>query len=63
MGSHGVIAGSKDSTDLMTTTSAAFGRTQRDHNVHYITTGGETKLPVNGTSTGGAKVMALSAEF
>lgn len=62
-GYHEVIAGSKDSRDLMTATSAAFGRTQRDRNVLYITTGGETKLPVNSTSTRGGKVMALSVEF
>ncbi|KAJ5359970.1 hypothetical protein N7517_009161 [Penicillium concentricum] len=62
-GYHEVIAGSKGSTDLMTATSAAFGRTQRDRNVLYITTGGETKLPVHNTSTRGGKVMALSVEF
>ncbi|KAJ5827664.1 hypothetical protein N7447_004427 [Penicillium robsamsonii] len=62
-GYHEVIAGSKGSTDLMTATSAAFGRTQKDRNVLYITTGGETKLPVHSTSTRGGKVMALSVEF
>lgn len=62
-GSHEVIAGSKDSRDLMTATSAAFGRTQKDRNVLYVTTGGETTLPVNSTSTTGGKVMALSVEF
>ncbi|KAJ5185920.1 hypothetical protein N7491_006210 [Penicillium cf. griseofulvum] len=62
-GHHEVIAGSEGSTDLMTATSTAFGRTQRDSNVLYITTGGETKLPVRGTSTRGGKVMALSVEF
>ncbi|KAJ5957737.1 hypothetical protein N7501_012016 [Penicillium viridicatum] len=37
-GPHEVIAGSKDSRDLMTATSTAFGRTQKDRNVllyHY----------------------------
>ncbi|KAF7524082.1 hypothetical protein PCG10_005986 [Penicillium crustosum] len=58
-----VIAGSKDPRDLMTATSAAFGRTERDRNVPHITTGGETKLPVNGTCTRGGEVMALSVEF
>ncbi|KAJ5799217.1 uncharacterized protein N7518_001285 [Penicillium psychrosexuale] len=62
-GYHEVIAGLKGSMDLMTATSAAFGRTQRDRNVLYITTGGETKLPVNDTSTRGGKVMAVSVEF
>ncbi|KAJ5159123.1 uncharacterized protein N7500_008774 [Penicillium coprophilum] len=62
-GYHEIIAGSKGSTDLMTATSAAFGRTRKDHNVLYVTTGGETELPVNGTSTRGGKVMALSVGY
>ncbi|KAJ5494681.1 hypothetical protein N7463_010768 [Penicillium fimorum] len=62
-GYHEVIAGSEGSTDLMTATSAALGRTQKDRNVLYITTGGETNLPVHSTSTRGGKVMALSLEF
>ncbi|KAK4866185.1 hypothetical protein LT330_008526 [Penicillium expansum] len=62
-GSHEIIAGSKNSTELMTATSAAFGRRRGDRNVLYITTGGETRLPVNNTSTRGGKIMALSVEF
>ncbi|KAJ6089421.1 hypothetical protein N7467_004637 [Penicillium canescens] len=62
-GSHGVIAGSKDSTVLMTATSAAFGRARDDHGVLYVTTGGESKLPVNNTATKGGKVMALAVHF
>ncbi|QQK46508.1 Six-bladed beta-propeller TolB-like protein [Penicillium digitatum] len=62
-GSHEIIAGSTNSADLMTATLAAFGRTKKDRNVLYITTGGETRLPVNNTSTRGGKVMALSVEL
>lgn len=60
---HELIAGLKGSMDLMTATSAAFGRTQRYRNVLYITTGGGTKLPVDDTSTRGGKVMAVSVGF
>jgi hypothetical protein len=62
-GSHQVIAGSKDSTVLMTATSAAFGRARDDRGILYVTTGGESKLPVNNTATRGGKVMALAVHF
>lgn len=59
-GTQEIVAGSQNSTLLMTATSAAaFGR--RAHsNVLYITTGGETDHPVNHTRSRGGKVMALS---
>jgi sugar lactone lactonase YvrE len=62
-GSHKVIAGSKDSTLLMTATSAAFGRAADDRSTLYVTTGGETTLPGNSTATRGGKVMALAVDF
>jgi sugar lactone lactonase YvrE len=62
-GSHEVVAGSKDSRDLMTATSAAFGRTESDRHVLYVTTGGETKHPVNDTASLGGKVMAVSMDL
>ena len=46
----------------MTATSAAFGRTQSDRHVLYITTDGETEHPVDTASLGG-KVMAVSTAF
>lgn len=58
-GHYEVIAGSKDSRILMTPTSAAFGRTQNDRDVLYVTTGGETELPVNNTTSLGGNVMAV----
>lgn len=62
-GTHNVIAGAHGSKELMTATSAAFGRTQSDYRTLYITTGGESEHPVDNTSTRGGKVMALSVDF
>jgi sugar lactone lactonase YvrE len=62
-GSHDVVAGSKDSRDLMAATSAAFGRTRSERHVLYVTTGGETENPVNNTASLGGKVMAVSIPF
>ncbi|KAJ5297914.1 hypothetical protein N7508_008163 [Penicillium antarcticum] len=61
-GYHEIAAGSKNSTLLMTATSAAFGRGKSDRGVLYVTTGGETELPVNSTVTRGGKVMALAVD-
>lgn len=62
-GSHEVIAGSRDSTDLMTATSAAFGRPVNGQNILYVTTGGESEHPINTTNTRGGKVMALTIDL
>ncbi|CAI7567938.1 unnamed protein product [Penicillium pancosmium] len=62
-GSHEVIAGSRDSTDLMTATSAAFGRPVKGQNILYVTTGGESEHPINTTNTRGGKVMALTIDL
>lgn len=61
-GSHEVVAGLKDSRIWMTPTSAAFGRTKNDRNILYVTTGGETDLPVNNTASLGGKIMAVPIE-
>lgn len=50
------------SMDLMSATSAALGGTQNDRRVLFVTTGGETKLPVNDTASLGGKVMAVLIE-
>ncbi|CAG8419097.1 unnamed protein product [Penicillium salamii] len=58
-GFHEVVAGSKNSRELMSVTAAAFGRTQSDRHVLYVTTGGETEHAVNTTASLGGKVMAV----
>lgn len=62
-GTREAVAGSSNSTAVMTATSAAFGRTSQDSNVLYITTGGETSHPVNNTYSRGGKIMALTVDF
>ncbi|KAE8415037.1 hypothetical protein BDV36DRAFT_298450 [Aspergillus pseudocaelatus] len=57
-----VVAGGRNSTAVMTATSAAVGRTKLDGNVLYITTGGETLEPVNNTDHKGGKVVALKLD-
>lgn len=54
------VAGNSNSTALMTATSAAFGRTVRDENILYVTTGGETPHPENKTDHRGGKVVAVT---
>ena len=58
-GTQKVVAGSRNSTTLMTATSAAFGCGLRS-SVLYITTGGETDHPTDSTASRGGKVMALA---
>lgn len=50
-----VIAGAADSFTVAKATACKFGRTKRDVNILYVTTGGET---INGTTQGG-KVEAI----
>ncbi|KAE8381216.1 hypothetical protein BDV26DRAFT_289706 [Aspergillus bertholletiae] len=54
-----VVAGGRNSTAVMTATSAAVGRTKLDGNTLYITTGGETQEPVNNIDYRGGKIVAL----
>ncbi|CAG8123022.1 unnamed protein product [Penicillium olsonii] len=58
-GLHEVVAGAEYSRVLMSATAAAFGRTQSDRHVLYVTTGGETEPPVHDTASLGGKVMAV----
>ncbi|KAF7617606.1 hypothetical protein AFLA_006522 [Aspergillus flavus NRRL3357] len=58
-----VVAGTRNSTAVMTATSAAVGRTRMDGNVLYITTGGETQEPVNNTDHKGGKIVALKLDI
>ncbi|RJE25748.1 hypothetical protein PHISCL_01936 [Aspergillus sclerotialis] len=58
-GRQQIVAGSHDSRELMSATSAAFGRHQKT-NMLYITNGGETPhATANSTATRGGKVTAL----
>lgn len=58
-GRQQIVSGSHDSRELMSATSAAFGRHQKAH-VLYITNGGETPNAMpNSTATRGGKVTAL----
>lgn len=61
-GSHKVIAGSLDSKELMTATSAALGKSVEGRDILYVTTGGESEHPVKNTNTRGGKVMALTLD-
>lgn len=58
-GRQQVVAGSYDSKELMSATSAAFGQHQKSH-VLYIMNGGETPNTMpNSTSMRGGKVTVL----
>lgn len=60
LGGHAeIVAGSLNSSLLAGPTSAAFGRTESNQDVLYITTGGGITAPVNGTYTEGGKIVAL----
>lgn len=58
-GTHQVIAGAANSTDFAGATSAAFGRTELDRDVLYVTTGGASGIPVLSNFFEGGKIMAL----
>ena len=53
------IAGSLNSTEIAEPTALQFGRTRKDKNVLYITTGGGSGDPINGTVVVGGQVLAL----
>lgn len=57
-GTREVVAGHRNSTALMSATSAGFGRKLGAGSL-YITTGGETDHPVDNTRSRGGKVMEL----
>ncbi|CBF73461.1 uncharacterized protein ANIA_07888 [Aspergillus nidulans FGSC A4] len=54
-----VIAGSLNSSSIPNPTSAIFGRTAKDRNVLYVTTGGGEAGPINGTFVEGGAVLSL----
>ncbi|KAL4819984.1 hypothetical protein BDW67DRAFT_193526 [Aspergillus spinulosporus] len=54
-----VIAGSLNSSAIPNPTSGALGRTPRDRNVLYVTTGGGAAAPINGTFVEGGAVISL----
>ncbi|KAH7053254.1 hypothetical protein B0J12DRAFT_727514 [Macrophomina phaseolina] len=58
-GEKEVVAGGLNSTDVAGATSGAFGRTEADADVLYVTTGGASAAPVNGTYVEGGKIVAL----
>lgn len=58
-GAKEVVAGGLNSTDVAGATSGAFGRTVEDTDVLYVTTGGASAAPVNGTYVEGGKIVAL----
>ena len=59
-GTRETIAGSLNSTLVAGATAGAFGRTREDSSILYITTGGATTSPVNGTYVEGGKIVALN---
>lgn len=58
-GNQTLIAGGLNSTVVAGATSAALGRTRKDKDVVYVVTSGAQALPVEGTYTEGAKVVAV----
>ena len=55
-----IVAGNLNSTAIAEPTAAAFGRTPTDVNVLYVTTAGETLVPVNGNIKIGGQVVAVT---
>lgn len=54
-----VVAGNLNSTLVAGATATAFGRTQKDQSVLYVTTTGGIPAPVNGTIVEGGKLVAI----
>lgn len=61
--STGVVAGSLNSTAVAGPTSAAFGRTHKDHHILYVTTRGAANVLVDGTVRVGAQVLAIDTKL
>ena len=53
------VAGNENSTDIAGPTSVAFGRTVRDRNTIYDSTGGGQAAPINGTVIIGGQLVAI----
>ncbi|EKG09656.1 Six-bladed beta-propeller TolB-like protein [Macrophomina phaseolina MS6] len=59
-GAKEVVAGGLNSSTVAGATSGAWGRTAVDEDVLYVTTGGASAAPVNGTFVEGGKIVALT---
>ncbi|KAM3528361.1 hypothetical protein MY4038_005899 [Beauveria bassiana] len=59
-GESTVIAGNLNSSFVAAGTATVFGRTRKDQHVLYVTTGGASEAPVNGTFSEGGKIVALA---
>ncbi|KAM3500313.1 hypothetical protein MY10362_006509 [Beauveria mimosiformis] len=55
-GESTVIAGNLNSSFVAAGTATVFGRTRKDEHVLYVTTGGASEAPVNGTFSEGGKI-------
>lgn len=58
-----VLAGKLNSTEVAEPTSLVWGRTERDRNVLYVTTGGGLGGPVNGTVVVGGQVLSIDLDL
>lgn len=58
-GDAAIVAGNSNSTEIAEPTALAFGRTWRDWNTLYVTTGGGIGDPINGTVVVGGRIVAL----
>ncbi|KAM0405834.1 hypothetical protein HYE67_010165 [Fusarium culmorum] len=60
-GKSRIVLGGVDEMAVPGSTAVAFGRTKKDKNTYYVSTGGGLFKPVGGTKTEGAKVVAAKA--
>ncbi|EXL93473.1 hypothetical protein ACKRZS_004201 [Fusarium odoratissimum] len=58
-----IVAGSLNSTAVAGPTAAAFGRTDRDRHILYVTTSGAANVPVDGKIRVGAQVLAVDTRL
>ncbi|KAF2017012.1 hypothetical protein BU24DRAFT_420039 [Aaosphaeria arxii CBS 175.79] len=61
-GTHEILAGGLNSSDVAGAVSVTLGRTKKDRNVVYVSTNGGIAAPVNGTFTEGGKVVAITLQ-
>ncbi|KAJ4269835.1 hypothetical protein NW762_001504 [Fusarium torreyae] len=61
--STNIVAGSLNSTAVAGPTAAAFGRTEKDGHILYVTTSGAANVPVDGTIRVGAQVLAIDTQL
>ncbi|KAG8676464.1 hypothetical protein FPOAC2_02561 [Fusarium poae] len=58
-GKSRIVVGGVNEMTVAGSTAVAFGRTKKDRNTFYVSTGGGLFKPVGGTKTEGAKVVAV----